>query len=96
MSAHTPGPWKVETRTTRGEFVRTTHITTPDGSHLANVGPCNIDANARLIASAPDLLASLCAVLSFKFPGWETGKWDDVLTVKQARAAVARAKEGSK
>ena len=64
MSTHTPGPWKVETRTRSGEFVRTTHITGPDGAHLANVGPCNIEANARLIASAPDLLAALKRALS--------------------------------
>lgn len=61
---HTPGPWNVETRTQRGEFVRTSHITTPDGSHLANIGPCNIDANATLIAAAPDMLAALFGMMN--------------------------------
>lgn len=61
---HTSGPWKVETRIKSGEFVRTAHIVTPDGSHLANVGPCNIDANARLIAAAPDLLAALVGMMN--------------------------------
>ena len=93
MSAaqHTPGPWKVETRTQRGEFVQTSHITTPDGSHLANVGPCNIDANARLIASAPDMLAFAKRVASWQ--GNEGGMsgcvWSEL--IRQASEAIARA-----
>lgn len=52
----TSGKWSVERRTTKGEFVTTTHIISEDKSHIALVGPCSIKANADLIASAPELL----------------------------------------
>ena len=48
----TPGTWEVQERKTEGEFVTTTHIVSKDGSHIAIVGPCNIKANAFLIAEA--------------------------------------------
>lgn len=56
---HTPGPWKVESRTTQGQFVTETHIVAEDGSHIAEVSPCEIEPNARLIAAAPELLEAL-------------------------------------
>lgn len=59
MRKYTKGPWRVEKRTTPGEFVTTTHIVSADGSHIANVGPCDIDKNAPLIAASPDLLEAL-------------------------------------
>jgi len=55
-TTHTPGPWEVAQRTTPGQFVTETHIIGPHNDHVALVGPCEIDANARLIAAAPDLL----------------------------------------
>lgn len=48
----TTGTWEVQERKTEGEFVTTTHIVSQDGSHIAIVGPCNIEANAFLIAEA--------------------------------------------
>ena len=62
---HTPGPWKVEKYITRREFVTDTKTTSADGSYLAKVGPCNIEANAQLIAAAPELLAALETVSAF-------------------------------
>ena len=59
---YTPGPWKVEVRSTHGEFVRETHIISKDGSHIAEVSPVAIKANAKLIASAPDLFKILCEI----------------------------------
>ena len=56
-SAHTPGPWKIDPRSNiiRGQ----------DGAPVATLGyrvtapePCEDDANARLIASAPSLLSA--------------------------------------
>jgi len=47
MSTHTPGPWKARIRR------QGSHVTGPDGFSVAHVGT---DANARLIAAAPDLL----------------------------------------
>ena len=58
-ATHTPGPWKVEKRTTRGEFVTETHIVARDGSHIALVSPCEIEPNATLIAHAPTMLTTL-------------------------------------
>ena len=63
---HTPGPWRVETLHLTGEptayFVIKDSIT----SLLRMNGPCamysNAEADARLIAAAPDLLQALKAV----------------------------------
>jgi hypothetical protein len=65
MSKHTPGPWIVSRETTRGQFVTETHIRGPREDHIALVGPCEIDANARLIAAAPELLEAL--LLCYKY-----------------------------
>jgi len=54
---HTPGPWKVHRYVTPGEFVTDTCIRASDESYLAKIGPVNIEANAALIAEAPNLLA---------------------------------------
>lgn len=63
MSKHTPGPWTVSRETTRGQFVTETHIRGPHNAHVALVGPCEIDANARLIAAAPELLTALKMIM---------------------------------
>jgi hypothetical protein len=60
--AHTPGPWHVEPATA-GRFL----VQLDDGSTIATVGEGwheggsdeQLDANARLIAAAPDLLEAL-------------------------------------
>ena len=56
---HTPGPWKVIRVTTTGQFVTERKIISEDNSVLANIGPCNIEANAKLIAKAPEMLELL-------------------------------------
>lgn len=63
-TSFTPGLWKIEQRTTTGEFVTTTHIVSKNGSHVAIIGPCSITANARLIAAAPELFYALSAMLN--------------------------------
>jgi len=55
MSKFTPGSWKMHKVNTEGEFVTERKIISEDGSVLANIGPCNIDPNARLIAKAPEM-----------------------------------------
>ena len=57
---HTPGPWKADSATHRG----CTYIQQPNegengGWVVATCWGADRDANARLIASAPDLLADL-------------------------------------
>lgn len=95
MSKNTPGPWKIEKRTTRGEFVTTTHIVSKDGDHIAEVGPCNIEANARLVAAAPELLEILewithCA--SIKGPAGTTAYVIGDKYIETARSVVAKTK----
>jgi len=62
MSAHTPGPWKVygtRSRTVWGEkAICTVHGTRNDIDEQR-------DANARLIAAAPDMLTALHEALEF-------------------------------
>ena len=61
-TAHTPGPWFFRKEVTRGQFVTDCVIrdeNSTNGSYLAKVGPCNSEANAQLIAAAPDLLNAL-------------------------------------
>lgn len=94
---HTPGPW---TKTNRGGDVRA------DGEIVAQVGMFvrpnrsmaedveEGDANANLIASAPDLLAALRALITMaeseEIPNDEYEAVFD--TVKdQARVAIAKA-----
>ena len=55
MSKFTPGSWKMHKVNTEGEFVTERKIISEDGSVLANIGPCNIDPNARLNAKAPEM-----------------------------------------
>ena len=62
---HTPGPWNVQRRSTRGQFVRTTHIVSADESHITEVGPCLIEENAKLIAAAPEMLESLIKWMNY-------------------------------
>jgi hypothetical protein len=50
VSAHTPGPWRAERRERPTWWVRTDQIV------IAETLCCNDQANARLIAVAPDLL----------------------------------------
>lgn len=82
---HTPGPWKV-----REDYAGAQSVVSAD-AFLARVGPPNTEqaeANARLIAAAPELLEALqgllAAVEQGTLPG--SGKAQDA-----ARAAIAKA-----
>ena len=66
---HTPGPWRHENYSARQDY----DIVGPNGEDLAFVNPTDggddpivypVEANARLIAAAPDLLEALKAVVS--------------------------------
>ena len=63
---HTPGPWTTETDSC---MVRNAQkVAVAFTSNLQNA-----DANARLIAAAPDLLAALKGLLEGTAPGWVAG-----------------------
>lgn len=55
-----PGPWAIGIET---DLPDSAQIIDADGWHLATVTLDPVDANARLIAAAPDLLAALEAAL---------------------------------
>lgn len=90
---HTPGPWSYH-RSLHNRSINGAYINASDGSRIATVSrnaDRHIDekeANARLIAAAPDLLAALIALMPADFdehpqdfaPEWHT-----------ARAAIGRA-----
>lgn len=103
MSEHTPGPWKVETvRTSSGIC----HTIGPFPFHgkkahaciyadYPSVGPEEraLEANARLIAAAPELLAALKAYLVAK-PQCECSDHSGCPMASArvlARAAIAKA-----
>lgn len=84
---HTPGPWG---------FMGTEQF-----GYAINHGPPGIladsimsQANARLIAAAPDLLEALRALADVSRTYLAHMDADDIVTLEQARAAIARATEG--
>ena len=85
---HTPGPWVdgqledndcCEVMDERGYYIATCH----DGVR----GERNADANARLIAAAPDLLEALQELANCGAEAWG----EDRPCVHIARAAIAKA-----
>ncbi|HEY4136462.1 MAG TPA: hypothetical protein VGO34_14755 [Alphaproteobacteria bacterium] len=86
VSKHTPGPWAIEHKNPFETFVR--GAPNEEGSRyvVAIVHPGHdnaTEANARLIAAAPDLLDALKAVVAV------ADRKTDVFD--QARAAIAKA-----
>ena len=105
---HTPGPWALSRDVGDGEVCTVYGCT---GGHIYIVGnreylgreiedlSAEADANARLIAAAPDLLTACKAALKY-IPGSEVHSWppgfalkDDSL--KLLRAAIAKAEGGA-
>ena len=96
--SHTPGPWEILT-TNRKTYVVTNALSKPFvGQVIAGPTTCpDWESNARLIASAPDLLAALEAVTkdyvelvqSDYPPSWDVEKNSEVIA---ARKAIAKAK----
>ena len=84
MTTHTPGPWHVES----GDEVRAA-----DGWEVAYIYGASRqrvdwEANARLIAAAPELLEALEAITANA--SW--ADWRDLDQILNARAAIAKAK----
>lgn len=102
---HTPGPWKFdETVHDNRErcFVRST-VLYPGADKGASVckvtavlGREALDANARLIAAAPDLLESLVELENMASTAanlfWKSEQWAPMAkAIMQARATIAKA-----
>lgn len=82
---HTPGPWFTEALSTIGHCA----IVDADGFTIANPSPMG-QANARLIAAAPDLLAALQSALD-QLSALSFADDRIVYARERARAAIARA-----
>jgi hypothetical protein len=90
MIKHTPGPWHYRRGDEWSHSVVTHHGTLPDGSQncwtVADINKMREpehEANARLIAAAPELLEALKELL----PGADAMGWN----TEKARAAIAKA-----
>ena len=96
MKKHTPGPWTAEnTKCMNGWLVFP--LKHPDGANYAHLcgwnGGALSEANARLIAAAPDLLEALLNVVccpAFTGELFKTDK-DSHKAWTLARAAIAKA-----
>jgi len=101
MTQHTPGPWKFE-----DEMVisHSGNICDPYARPTVDTEPDEMEANARLIAAAPEMLGVLRAIIEYleehedwtrEFftendpDTWESG-W-----IEQARATIAKATGGT-
>ena len=89
MTKHTPGPWR--TSGTQSFYVFAGDEVVTNGS---------TQANARLIAAAPDLLAALeslfehCAMVHKQWGDGDNTRQADA-AINAARAAIAKATGGS-
>lgn len=96
MSAHTPGPWfptKVSDYNEVARIGRAWNISTMLA--LADFG--DVDADARLIAAAPDLLAALQALVAeLDGPGkpYSSDSYAPPHFIETAKAAIAKATNG--
>lgn len=96
MNRHTPGPWEVVTPTanasTKARDVRTVRTSARKWSRrVARVyafGTADADANARLIAAAPELLRVLTAA-EHALRSYELSNANPDLAVRVADAAKA-------
>ena len=86
MSKYTPGPWNCRRASAAGREIIVSEISPVDVAVLShrNKSQIEIDANARLIAAAPEMLDALIEIL-----GWQTNLPFNVIA--QARAAIAKA-----
>ena len=92
IGQHTPGPW----------YTRHGQVSSENSAHGCTIANCNrtakgipdaeVEANARLIASAPDLLAALRGIINQD--DWEGEDIAPDSPIGKARAALARAERG--
>lgn len=91
--SHTPGPWRIErVATLKSEWSIDDEYGEPIAITMPRLDEDQEDANARLIAAAPDLLAAL-EMLADHAPSVFAG-FRPADAYEQARAAIAKAKGG--
>ena len=82
QSAHTPGPWNCNRASAAGREIIVSEVSPVDVAVLSHrdKSQSEINANARLIAAAPDLLEALREIAA-----------DCSDPIRLARAAIAKA-----
>ncbi len=93
MAKHTPGPWyymhhKGLNEHLVGVTLRNVAIVEHRHEDAGECPPGTTEANARLIAAAPELLTSL-----IEFVEWPHGKVDPAAVMGRAGAAIRKATE---
>lgn len=89
MSAHTPAPWFVEDKVP-SHYIGYRAIVDGDGYVICDPSPMG-EANARLIAAAPDLLTALEVILRDYMAVHGAGDLEMQPALFQASAAIAKA-----
>lgn len=102
---HTPGPWKAERHDGAGNIIIDTDTPVDRGRlgiasvRRASNADHEVEANARLIAAAPDLLAACeAAIVEFKAQGQALGEYtppEMVDTWNKVDAAIIKATKGT-
>lgn len=87
---HSPAPWKVNSQIGSGWMNNAIYILTPKGNEVRLYNDYgNAEANAKLIAAAPDLLA---VVLELEESSGYWGEYDvPIGIVERIKAAIAKA-----
>lgn len=97
---HTPGPWRVSVGDETQVFAAANqNITSANCGGLSGIRVAEAEANARLIAAAPELLAALLVLIprnvALGNPNWADGTIIPVDMalgeLRQARAAIEKA-----
>jgi hypothetical protein len=95
QATHTPGPWEIS----KNEAGELDICEAGAGNMLADLAKCkNAEANARLIAAAPDLLEALRGLIDqleaagIHIPGEDSGQWHGAEGISFSRAIEAIAK----
>lgn len=83
MSNHTKGPWVAIARTNAYIDIEAPEQHGYSAKIIASISLINHEANARLIAAAPDLLEALQDIIDNVPPLWEC--------TERAQAAIAKA-----
>lgn len=96
MSTHTPGPWYKDAGLVRADRVAVAAYA-GNGTIRYPSNPDEVEANARLIAAAPDLLAELNSLLVITELMANGGRKSDVYwkdTAASIKAIIRKATKG--
>ena len=97
MSEHTPGPWETDRNNVHSAQIATIHhclnndwveVWSPNAFAASEE---EMEANARLIAAAPDLLEALQAALEYDYHAAAAGSARQMVIEEKILSAIAKA-----